>query len=79
MRKHWLMIVVLVTLAAALVVTVMADDGVPYAKPGSSLCCPNGAVPLCWCAPDVRSVPPCEPPAVLGMVPGMSSLTCLVY
>lgn len=70
------------TLATALAVTVMADDGVPYEPtglPGSSLCCPQGRVALCWCAPDVRSVPPCEPPAVLGTVPGQTVETCVVY
>ena len=49
----------------------------PYGKPISELCCPQGSVPNCWCGPyNVAPRPPCDPGWFSGPIPGVNGDAC---
>lgn len=53
------------SVAVALIAAIMLATvlGAAAGKPMSSLCCPEGSVPTCWCAPGLHAPePPCPEP-----------------
>lgn len=83
-RVFWILACCVALLALALALHMMADpapvplhEPMPTGKPISELCCPQGAVPLCWCA-QANAVPrpPCDPGYLSGTIPGVDGDVC---